>query len=641
MHNKEGELEFFSKKNKRARDPANAIKYFPALRNRSAQVTIFIIIAIIIVAAVVVFFVVRGNLIVQNIPASIQPVYNSFLSCLDDKTRVGIDVMESQAGYITLPKFEPGNSFMPFSSELNFLGNPIPYWYYVSGNNIPKEQIPSQSDMETSLANFIDNKIRECNYGNYYSQGFEIIQDTPTATVSIKNNKVDVSLKMNLKINYGNDTSLISNHKVSVASNLGELYNTAKTVYAKEKSEAFLENYGIDIMRLYAPVDGVELSCAPKTWNAEDVFNNLKDAIETNTLALNTQPPTTTAEKYFSIPGINGNVRFINSKNWSGNSFEVNPADSQLMIANPIGNQQGLGILGFCYVPYHFVYNIKYPVLVQVYSGDEIFQFPVAIVIQGNKPRVALNSTAETITSSDLCPYKNTATTVKTYDTNLNPVDSQISYECFGQSCYIGNTSSGTLTTEFPQCVNGFVTAKADGYQESREQYSTTQEGSVSVVLNKLYPLTVNLKLGGINYNGNAIIYFTSAGNSQTISYPEQKQVKLSEGNYQISVYVYQNSSIQLQATSSQQCTQIPTSGIGGIFGITEKKCFDVNIPSQIISSVLAGGGKQDYSILENYLQTSNTIQINANALPIPTTIEQLQNNYAAFDGSGLEINFK
>jgi len=640
MHNKEGELGFFSKKNNKDENEKSFFNYNFSLKNRKGQVTIFIIIAIIIVAAVVIFFAVRGNLTVQTIPASIQPVYNSFLSCVEDKTKVGIDVLESQGGYITLPQFEPGNAFMPFSSELNFLGNPIPYWYYVSGNNFAKEQVPSQSDMEKSLANFIDTKIRECDYQNYYSQGFEITQDVPTAIVTINNNNVAVNLKMNLKISYGNDTSLIQNHKVSVNSNLGQLYSSAKTVYNKEQKELFLENFGIDVMRLYAPVDGVDLSCSPETWNAEDIFNNLKDAIETNTLALNTQTPSTTSEKYFSISGINADVRFINSKNWTGNSFEVNPADSQLMIANPVGNQQGLGVLGFCYVPYHFVYNIKYPVLVQVFNGDEVFQFPIAVIIQGNEPRTALNSTASTATS-DLCPYKNTLTTVNTHDNNLNPVDTQISYECFGESCYIGSTSSGILSTQFPQCVNGFVIARADGYKESRQQYSTTQEGNVDISLDKLYPLNLNLKLGGADYNGKAIVYFDSEGNSQAISYPEQKNVQLSEGNYNISVYVYQNSSIQFQATTQQECTQVPDSGIGGIFGITEKKCFDVNIPSQLISSVLAGGGKQTYSVSEDSLKNSQTIEINADALTIPTTIQQLQDNYVAFDGSGLEVNLK
>ncbi len=621
MQNKEGDLIFFNKK------------------NLKGQVTIFIIIGIIIVAAAVIFFVVRGNLGISNIPANIQPVYNSFLSCLEDKTKTGISILESRGGYIELPQFEPGNSFMPFSSQLNFFGDSIPYWYYVSGNNIQKEQIPSQQNMEKSLAIFIDDKIRECDYASYYSQGFEILNDEPSSSVSIKNNNVDVSMRMNLKISFGDDTSLIQNHKVSISSNLGELYNLAKTIYEKEKRESFLENYGIDTMRLYAPVDGVELTCSPKVWNADEVFETLKDAIETNTLALNTQSPKTNDEKYFSITGINGEARFINSKNWSS-SFEILPAEENILISNPVGNQQGLGILGFCYVPYHFVYNINYPVLIQTYNGDETFQFPVAVVIKGNKPRVALESTASTITP-ELCPYKNTLTTVKTYDSNLNSIDSQISYECFGESCGIGSTSSGTLTTEFPQCINGFVIARAEGYQESREQYSTTKEGSVSVVLNKLYSKNINLKLNGANYDGKAIIYFTSEGNSKVVSYPEQKEVQLGIGQYEISVYIYKDSSIQLQESTQQECTTIPSSGIGGIFGITEKKCFEVKVPQQMISSVLAGGGKQDYYILEEDLKNSNVIDISAEELSTPTTLQQVQNNYIAFEDKKLEVNLR
>ena len=129
--------------------------------------------------------------------------------------------------------------------------------------------------------------------------------------------------------------------------------------------------------------------------------------------------------------------------------------------------------------------------------------------------------------------------------------------------------------------------------RNQRQEYSTTSEGSVSVVLAKLYPMNINLKLGGADYSGDAIIYFNSEGNSQVVSYPEQKNVQLAEGQYDISVYIYKNSSIQLQATTQQECTQVPDSGIGGIFGITEKKCFNINVPSQMISNVLAGGGNK------------------------------------------------
>ncbi len=605
--------------------------------DKKGQVTIFIIIAIVIVAGVAGFLFLKGGLRITKVPASIQPVYNSFLSCLEDKTKTGIDVLESQGGYIELPEFSPGNAYMPFSSQLDAFGSPIPYWYYVSGNNVQKEQVPSEKDMEKGLGNFIDEKIRECNYENYYNEGFEIVQGEPKTSIDIRNNNVNVRLNMNMRITKGEDTALVTNHQIIVKSNLGALYNSAKAVYQKEQKELFLENYGIDTLRLYAPVDGVELTCSPKVWDANDVFNKLQEAIETNTLALSTKTPATKEEKYFFV-NANGDVRFINSRNWS-NSFEVLPSDGSLLIANPVGNQPGLGILGFCYVPYHFVYNVKYPVLIQVVNEEEIFQFPVAVVIQGNKPRTALNSSAGTITS-ELCSYKNTPVTVKTHDTNLNPVESQISYECFGESCDIGKTSSGTLTREFPQCVNGFIIARADGFKEARYQYSTTESGSVDIILDKIYDLNLQLKLDGVNYNGNAIVYFNSEGNSEAVSYPEQRTVKLSEGQYEISVYIYKDSSMKLKETTQQQCMEVPSSGIGALFGMKEKKCFDVKIPSQILSSALSGGGKQDYYVLESDLKNSNTLEINTDDFGVPSTIEQLQNNYLIFDSSSLGVNF-
>ncbi|GAI91064.1 unnamed protein product [marine sediment metagenome] len=155
---------------------------------------------------------------IEKIPANIEPVYVSFLSCLEEDTEVGIDVLESQAGYISLPDFEPGSAYMPFSSQLNFLGNPIPYWYYVSGNNIQKEQMPSKREMENQLEEFVEEKITECIFDGYYEQGFEISQGEPEAKIIIKDNEVEINLDMDLSINKEEDSALIRNHKIIVKS---------------------------------------------------------------------------------------------------------------------------------------------------------------------------------------------------------------------------------------------------------------------------------------------------------------------------------------------------------------------------------------------------------------------------------------
>jgi len=608
---------------------------------KRGQVTVFIIIAVLILASVLAYFLLRGSIGQTQIPANIQPAYTSFLSCLEQDILTGISVLESQGGYIELPDFEPGSQFMPFSSQLDFLGNPIPYWYYVSGNNVQKEQVPTKEEMETQLGNFVASKINGCNFNTYYQQGFEVSMTQPTSTkVSIKDGEVEVNINANVGILKGNESALIKNHKVVVSSELGKLYNSAKKVYDEEQSSLFLEEHAVDTLRLYAPVDGVEVTCSPLIYNANDVFDELQEAIEANTLALTTSEG---VDDYFTVPisGIGEEVRFLNSRDWPS-SFEVNPSDGVLLISTPVGNQAGLGILGFCYVPYHFVYNVKYPVLVQVYSGDEIFQFPMAVVLQNNNPRESLNASAVESVVPDLCTYKNTQVEVIVKDLRGTPINANVSYECLGNRCAIGETSnSGILEENFPQCANGYVVAKASGFKDVRYLFSTTLNGSVSVIMEKLYSKNVQLKVNGVNYNGDAIVYFTSQDSTQTLVYPQQKNVQLGEGQYEVQVYIYRNSSINIGATITEQCIDVPRSGVLGVLGLQEERCFDIQVPSQIISNALSGGGKEDYYVLESDLINKNTIEINSRNLPLPDTIEKLQDNYILFEENGLDIDFR
>ena len=604
---------------------------------KRGQLTVFVIVAIVLIAAVALFFAIRGNIFVSQIPSSLEPVYTTFVSCLEEDTLTGIDTLESQGGYIELPDFSPGSDFMPFSSQLDFLGNPIPYWYYVSGNNIPREQVPSKNEMEEQIANFVEQRIRNCAFDSYYDEGFEIFIDAGGARARILNNRVDVSLNADLTIRKGDESVVVGNHDVSVNSELNSLYDSAKKVYDFEQENLFLENYGIDALRLYAPVDGVELTCSPLTWNAFEIYNNLTTAIEGNTFAINAKD-----DKYFDLDlPVSHEVRFVNSRNWS-NSFEVNPSEENILISSPVGTQPGLGVLGFCYVPYHFVYDVKYPVLIQVSGESETFQFPMAVVIQGNKPRLAQETDAVLVGVPELCGQKNALTEVRVFDSEFGNINADVSYECSGTVCSIGKTENGIIKTNFPQCVNGYVIARTENYEEGKQEYSAIRSGSVDVFLEKIYEKNVELKLNGQNYNGQATVNFIKDdGNSKVVVYPEQRKVKLSEGQYEVQVHMYKNSTLNIGATTSKTCVEIPASGLGGFFGFTKENCYNIEFPAQIVSNALAGGGTQNYYILESDLQNSNTIEINGESLPIPSSIDQLQKNYILFDEKKLAITLK
>ena len=311
---------------------------------------------------------------------------------------------------------------------------------------IPRTQVPSKDSMEKNLEIFMETKSRACFFDDYYSQGYWIDMEKPKAKITIKDHEVVLDLKMDLIISRENENHVIREHKVVLDSELGSLYESAIKVYEEEQSSLFLEDYAIDILRLYAPVDGFELTCSPKVWIANEIFRDLREAIEANTLALKNS---NNKEDYFEveisdIPS-NHRVRFLNSKDWTY-SFEVNPSDGPVMTANPVGNQPGLDILGFCYVPYHFVYSLRYPGLIQIISGkgsEEIFQFPMAVVIERNLPRNASGESVPLIDSQELCTNKNTYMNIQVYDTNLKPIEAYVSYSCLGSTCSIGTTKNG------------------------------------------------------------------------------------------------------------------------------------------------------------------------------------------------------
>lgn len=611
--------------------------------SKKGQVTIFIIIAIVIVAvAIGLYFIFNKEVSSETkIPQDLEPVYSNFLSCAEQEVLTGAHLLGVQGGYIDLPEFERGSNYMPFSSQLNFLGGPIPYWFYVSGNNLEKEQVPSKSEMEKQLETFVEERIRGCEFQSYYDQGFSLDVGEPQANVKINGDSIELDLDMGLGIEKGNESVFVKNHKIETNSRLGSLYDSAIGVYEKEQNDLFLEEYGIDVLRSYAPVDGAEIQCSPLTWSAENVITDLKDALEVNTLALNENP-----EKYYNLNlPVKNRVRFLNSKNWPS-TYEVSPNEGDFLVADPIGNQKGLGALGFCYVSYHFVYDAKYPVVVQVYNEkdpNEIFQFPTAVIIEGNNPRKPTDAEAVSGPDVQLCKYKNVPVEVTTYGSDSeSKIDTRISYECLGETCGIGQTEDGVLEGEFPQCVNGYVSAKAEGYEESRYLLSTIAPANLEIVLDKIYEKGVDLKVDGKSFEGNAAITFISNKDVVFVNYPEDTFADLSEGTYDVDVKIYGESKVNLGAKTAEQCIDVSSPGILGSLGFTHEKCFDIKVPEQELSPVLIGGGKTEgVYFSESDLSNNNVLEIDVSKFETPDTLEGVQTNSLLYENSEAEVFFR
>ncbi|MFA5174002.1 MAG: hypothetical protein WC438_02365 [Candidatus Pacearchaeota archaeon] len=615
------------------------------IKDNKAQAAIFVIIAIVIVGGLVIYFLARGLEIGSGVPKEFEPVYSYYLSCIEQATKQGALILGEQAGYIENPEFEAGSEYMPFSSELGFLGIGVPYWYTVLGNGVVKEQIPSKSKMQVQLNDFVAERLKECDFSEYSDQGF--IVNTGNAEVDTIIGDLDISVNINqdFSVSYGGDSWNKNTHITSINSNIGKLYGLAENIYNYQKENMFLENYGVDILRLYAPVDGSEITCSPKIWNLFNIREELTQALEGNVPAVKLKGDyynlARSENKYFEIDtgkNIDVTTNFLYLRDWPM-KLEVWPSEDNFLIAQPVGLQEGLGMLGFCYVPYHYVYDFAYPVMIQLFAGDEMFQFPVVVYINKNKPREAPQTEGTPNVIPELCQHKNNQMSVDVYDTKLNPVDASIRFKCFDTSCYIGETENGALTDYFPQCVNGAITANAEGYKKANYQIESINENQAVIILSKTYILDLEIDKQGFPLsNEYAIVNFISDDETKTLSYPEQKQIELSEGQYKVKTYIYANSTIKLDATKSEKCVDAPKSGLLGAFGVTEKKCFTVEIPSQIISFAISGGGTQNYYFSDSELENAKKITINSEAFSKPTNVLELQENYDNVETNSLNI---
>ncbi|UZE93826.1 MAG: hypothetical protein IB618_03610 [Candidatus Pacearchaeota archaeon] len=622
------------------------------MQHKKAQVTIFIIIAVLIVAVALFsyFFIFRPPAIV--IPSEIQPVEAYLVECVSEQVKDATRIAGLQGGYLEMPEFEPGSEQLPFSSQFDFLGIQVPYWFYVSGNNLARERKPSLKDIEKEFADYLKERVEECKFESFILQGYDIeVEGKPDIEVNIRANSIETLVNWPIDINYRDINVRIVEHRVSTKTSFGQLYDTANRIFDSEQEKLFLENYALDVLRLYAPTTDIELSCAPKTWFVSSVRDEVNSALEVNIAAVKVSGTyyelDRKEDEYFEVDvgeSIDEQVYFLYFRNMP-HVFEVWPSEDNLMEAEPIGTQPGLGILGtlgLCYVPYHFVYDLKFPVLVQVLRNGELFQFPVVVVIDKNSIRNMTAAETQEIVF-DLCQHKTQEVTIFTYDENTQPIEAKLGFKCFNQICDLGRTriegSKAVLETRIPQCYNGFVVAKADGYVTKKAPSPGIQTFVMNVFMSPEHVL--DLEVGGLGSGEHATVTFTSEDYSASVYYPDQKQIILAEGIYNVSVYLFKESSITLESQRVEKCIDVPVGGIGAIFGIMQEQCFELDVPQETYTDVIFGGGFVEFSITESELRGASKVSIIAPSYDVPKNLFDLGDVYGLIDVGEVRVSIK
>ena len=200
---------------------------------KRGQVGIFVVVALIIVVGIGLFFVISkvGSKNSGNI--EIEKAFARYSECLTRETKLGSSIAGSQGGYIYTEDYKEGSALSPTGGELKFLGSPVVYWNYVSANGIDVENKPSKQKIETEIGRFLEEKLKDCNFDDFYQLGMEIVFEESGFDIKISESQIEVGAKTKMSVHYENQTSVKDGFNVKVGSKIGKFYRIASDIYNK------------------------------------------------------------------------------------------------------------------------------------------------------------------------------------------------------------------------------------------------------------------------------------------------------------------------------------------------------------------------------------------------------------------------
>jgi hypothetical protein len=634
------------------------------MMEKRGQVTVFVIIGIVIVAAAVTVFIYQRNVqenkldsakaAASAIPPRALIVKDFIDGCVSEVAREGVFILGERAGYIDVPEDGlSGSNVNFFSNNLEIFsgsGVKIPYWWYESASTIDKTQVPSLEDMAMSLEKYIDSNVGDCIDLKFFeSNGYRFRTAPFVSEVEILDNVAAVKANYELYMEIEDFEFEFNVFYVEVEVPLGELYKAAVNIYNYEAREMFLENKTIDYLIVYdeLPYSGVDFDCSPRIWTKTKVVQDFKEILNNNIPVYKVKGTKyERSEKYYEINALKGrksfNVNFHYSEDWPL-YIDFLGEDSELLRGQAYTTDDKLGgfiTSLFCLNNYHFVYDIKYPVLIELSKDDFVFQYPMMVVIDNNQARKniaeidysdQLDSFLCDKTQQDIIVY----TLGRGIDGELKQVDAEVSYKCSTSSCDVGNTFiDKPLTAAFPQCVNGFVFSSKEGYHRGKEMLTTVEPTTISIVMDELKEVEVEIMAldNGVERSlAEGEIAFLSMENSEeeysvSVDSKNSEKVKLIPGNYFVKAYLMAESKIGFKFPEQEieNCFDVPSGGVLGLFGGTDRKCVKSTIEATELDSIITGRDEFTWYVNGDELYNADKIVFYINKYKNPRNVQEM-----------------
>ncbi|MAG50636.1 hypothetical protein CL621_03285 [archaeon] len=634
---------------------------------KRGQITTWIILGIVILTAI------GGTILVKNtvlksewdknreraakVPQQIVPVKDYIDGCISTIGKDAINMVGMQGGYVDIPGF-----------KLTVFPNgalEVPYWYYQKENGIDVVNIPPFDDMGREISNYVNSELQSCfdNFRSLRESGYRITTGDIKTITEIGDEKIFLTLDFPVRIEFKGLTFNMDKHYNSFDVNLGKLYKLANKIIERASEDVFLEEQTIDFLVLYdeIPFSGSELRCSPKIWLKEDVIRELREILANNipfTKIKGTSHsfPNRFYNRFLWDIGVGGysGIRsdFMFSRNWLID-LDVFPRKGNVLksesVTGNLGSATGLAQSFLCLQNYHFIYDIKYPILIKLiddssFNGEGYtFQFASQVVIDNNQPRrsvIVPESIQEGATR--YCDKRFVDSAVYTYekdlDGNLRPLsDVRIGYRCINHFCDIGKTEfdvydEASLRTEFPSCINGEIVAEKEGYHLVKEQVSTNNRVEIPLILEPYVVRKSKVKV--INKGGSVRSLLSSEkvimqliendkDYSTSVIYPDNEDILLIPGDYTVNAFLVKEGRINIADRKVEKCIDVPKKGIIGVLGATEEKCVETTIPGGTFNNVVTGAVEFEFTI-NSYDLKKDSVEFYIPSKGVPKNVEDM-----------------
>jgi hypothetical protein len=623
---------------------------------KRGQLTLLIILGLVIVASVIMIIVFRDNLFSSewetqralslSVPDEAEELHDYVAECVRATIEEPVLEMGLKGGFLAIPDDPIGRgTHNPLSNSLEIFPDTdfeTAYWYYKSANGVSKDQVPTIEEMQTELAEYVNNNLAGCtDDSDVFDDNNATVGEIYTE-VEILNDEVRFVVDYPITISLDDFQFDFEKFYESVDVPLGEMYDSANEIMDEENENFWLEELTYDMFVLYdeVPLSDQEFNCEQEVWEIEEVEEDLKEIIMQNLLAVKivgteydlSEP---NDEAYFEWDALKSNTDFSANVYYSSNwplILQAYPLVDGELREDTYSGLSGPGAYLrdiFCLTEYQFIYDLKYPVLVTLYDPDTgyTFQFATMVVLDNNQPRENEQGVLDIAdVESPICEDATVPITVYasviTESGTFNDIEADISFKCINALCLLGETRNGDeLEALVPACVNGQFIAEANGYSKAVETVTTLEETTVTLILEEYYELSYDIKVVDVDGNVESLstddvaivtLVEQSTGETVTASYPKNTgTVVLSAGTYEISGTLVSDSpfDIVIPASSYEKCTSLPVLSLSGIFGLeSDASCVDVETDETELDTAYTGSTNLDWELDRDELASSSHV---------------------------------